>query len=113
MRLKVTKSVCDEFLSNRLLKEFADIFAGPVCSLINLSIRQGLVPRQWKVARISPLPKVYPPISIETDFRPISITSSVAKVAESFVCRFLIIILIRVLIQISMVARLIDQLHTL
>jgi hypothetical protein len=42
------------------------------------------------VARIAPIPKVHPNISIETDLhvRPIPITSSVAKVAESFVCRF-------------------------
>jgi hypothetical protein len=48
--LKPSKSVCDEFLSNRVLEDLADVLAGPICSLINSSIRQGVVPRQWKVA---------------------------------------------------------------
>jgi hypothetical protein len=86
--LKLSKSVCDEFLSNRVLKDLADVLAGPIYSLINSSIRQGVVPRQWKVARISPVPKIYPPVSIETNLRPISVTSSVSKVAESFLCQF-------------------------
>jgi hypothetical protein len=87
-RLKVTKAVNDEFLSNRIVKEFADVLAAPVCSLINSSIRQGVVPSQWKTARITPIPKVHPPVSVETDLRPISITSSIAKVAETFICQF-------------------------
>jgi hypothetical protein len=87
-RLKVTEAVNDEFLSNRIVKEFADVLAAPVCSLINSSIRQGVVPSQWKTARITPIPKVHPPVSVETDLRPISITSSIAKVAETFICQF-------------------------
>jgi hypothetical protein len=71
-----------------VLKDLADVLAGPICFLINSSIRQGVVPRQWKVARISPVPKIYPPVSIETDLSPISVTSSVSKVAESFLCQF-------------------------
>ena len=43
------------------------------------------VPIQWKVARVSPVPKVSPPVNVECDLRPISITSSLAKVAE-FMC---------------------------
>ena len=87
-RLKIGKSCGDDLLSNRLLRELADVFAEPICALINSSIRQGIVPVQWKVARISLIPKVHPPIFIESDLRPISITSSVSKVAELFVSRF-------------------------
>jgi hypothetical protein len=87
-RLKVGKSCGDDLLSNRLLRELAEVLAEPICALINSSIRQGIVPVQWKVARISLIPKVHPPLLIESDLRPISITSSVSKVAECFISRF-------------------------
>ena len=87
-RVKLNKSVCDEFLSNRMLRQFADVLAGPICAMINTSFRTGFVPQQWKVARITPLPKVLPPADLQSDLRPIAITSSVSKVAEHFICQF-------------------------
>ena len=85
--LNVTKSSLDDIISNRLLKELADIVAAPICSIINNSLRQGVVPHQWKVSRITPLPKCNPVRNIESDLRPISITCPVSKVAEVFVAR--------------------------
>lgn len=87
-KVKVDKAVCDTFLNNRMLREFSDVLAGPICALINSSIRQGYVPSQWKLARITPIPKINPPKQLESDFRPISITSCVSKVAEFFLCKF-------------------------
>ena len=34
-RVKQSKAVCDDFLSNCFLAQYADILAGPVCALIN------------------------------------------------------------------------------
>jgi hypothetical protein len=70
------------------LIELADVLSGPICALINSSIRQGVVPTQWRQARVSPIPKVCPSAAIETDLRPISVTSGISKVAESFICQF-------------------------
>ena len=84
-KLKVHKASCDDLLSNRLLTSLSDVLAAPICSLINSSIRQGYVPTQWKIARVVPIPKIHPPVAIETDLRPISITSGIAKIAESFI----------------------------
>jgi hypothetical protein len=39
--LKVNKSSCDELLTNQLLVELADVFAAPICVLINSSISHG------------------------------------------------------------------------
>jgi hypothetical protein len=85
---KIDKSSCDDILSNRLLVDLADVLAAPICSIINCSIRQGIVPTQWKIARVVPIPKVFPPLSLDCDFRPISITSGISKIAESFMCQF-------------------------
>ena len=87
-RAKLNKSVCDEFLSNRMLRQFADVLSGPICAVINCSIRTGIVPHQWKVARVTPIPKVLPPLDLQSHLRPISITSSVSKIAEYFMCQF-------------------------
>ena len=46
------------------------------------------MPTQWKMAKVSPIPKVFPPVSLSSDFRPISITSSISKVAEYCLCNF-------------------------
>jgi hypothetical protein len=73
---------------NRLLFDLADILAASICAIINSSIRQGIVPSQWKIAKVVPIPKIIHPIAIESDLRPISVTSGRSKVAESFICSF-------------------------
>ena len=71
-----------------MLIQLADVFAAPVCCIINSSIRQGVVPSQWKISHITPIPKCIPAKCLENDLRPISITPALAKIAESFICRF-------------------------
>jgi len=66
----------------------AHYLASPVAAIINSSLRQGIVPEQWKISRITPLPKLFPPVHVETDIRPISVTNAVAKNAEKFVSRY-------------------------
>ena len=39
----------------------------------------------WKLARVTPIPKIYPPVNVENDLRPIAVTNSLAKIAEKFV----------------------------
>jgi hypothetical protein len=85
--LNVNQSSCDDVLSNRLLVDLAEVLAAPICAIINSSIRHGIVPTQWKIARVIPLPKINPPLLLESDLRPISITSGIAKVAKSFICK--------------------------
>ena len=102
-RVKIGKSVCDDVLTNRMLRQFADILAAPICALINTSFRTGIVPQQWKLARITPIPKVFPPLDLRSDLRPIAITSSIAKIAEFFIGQsFLMNILILLLMIISL-----------
>ena len=85
--LNVNKSAVSDLFDNRFLISAAEVLAGPICAIVNSSIRQGVVPHQWKISRVTPIPKSLPPRSIESDLRPISITSSISKVAESLVSR--------------------------
>ena len=88
IHLKSSGSTGPDLLDNRLLIHLADVLSAPVCSLINSSIRSGIVPLQWRISRVSPIPKVTPALCIESDIRPISITPALSKIAESFIARF-------------------------
>jgi hypothetical protein len=48
------------------------------------------VPLSWKQANVIPVPKVHPPIAIETDIRPISLTPTISKILESFVGQWIL-----------------------
>ena len=87
-KLKCNKSTGPDQLPNLILKSIADVLASPLCAIINSSIRTGTVPLQWKLSRVSPIPKCHPPVHIESDLRPIAVTSSLSKVAESFICQY-------------------------
>ena len=46
------------------------------------------MPSQWKRSRVTLIPKCSPAHCIESDLRPISITPSLAKIAETFIFKF-------------------------
>ena len=62
-----------------------NIPAWVLTAIFNSSLREGVIPNEWKMANVIPLPKTKPMISVETDIRPISLTPNVAKVFESIV----------------------------
>ncbi|XP_028415844.1 uncharacterized protein LOC114539415 [Dendronephthya gigantea] len=72
-------------LPNWVLREFADILAEPVADILNTSFSECRVPRVWKLADIIPLPKAPTINNYNKDLRPISLTSTVSKIAEGFV----------------------------
>jgi hypothetical protein len=72
------------------IKYYADELSKPICSIFNSSLKQRYVPSQWRCANVSPLPKNAPPQEIETDIRPVSLTSIVSKTMEGFVCQCLL-----------------------
>ena len=67
---------------------FKELLAGPVAAIYNSSIREGHVPRIWRAAYVSSLPKKKPPEHIETDLRPISLTAVLCKQVEEFVVKW-------------------------
>ena len=83
-RLNTRKASLSDGITNRLLRLLADVLATPICAVINSSIRQGLVPQQWRIARITPIPKTIPPRFVDSDLRPIAITCPISKIAEHF-----------------------------
>ena len=68
----------------KYLKLSADIIASPLTHIINSFITIGSFSEVWKVARVSPIPKVdYP---TESDhYRPIAILPAIFKVYEKLI----------------------------
>ena len=66
------------------LKQMASVLSAPIATLINKTWKEGIIPNDWKKATIIPIPKVRSsPHS--SDYRPISLTCVVGKIAERFV----------------------------
>ncbi len=79
--LDTTKSTGSDGVSARMLKATAISIARSVTDLFNLSLRTGKIPTQWKLARITPIPKGGKPED-PTNYRPISILTILSKLLE-------------------------------
>ena len=84
-RLKATATGLDR-IPAWFLRLGAPVFAAPIAQLFNQSIIAGVVPSQWKIAIITPVPKVKQPAH-PADFRPISITPILSRTLERFIVR--------------------------
>ena len=72
-----------------LLKPVSEFIISPLTFIINKFVSSGTFREYWKVARISPVPKVDNPSS-PSDFRPISVLPVLSNVYERVVLQQLI-----------------------
>ena len=82
--LNISKSTGLDGIPARFLKDAAPILKVPVTFLINLSISEGQVPDELKMAKVKPLFKKNDRLKPE-NYRPVSILSIVSKVLEKAV----------------------------
>ena len=68
-----------------VLKEYSDRLAVPIADILNASFSEVSVPRVWKLADVPPPPKAPIVFDFKKDLRPISLTSTMSKIAEGFV----------------------------
>ncbi len=85
-RVKPGKSSGPDGISPKVIKEFAYEF--PICDILNSSYNEGVLPQQWKKAIVVPIPKSNPPRADK--LRPISLTDCFAKIAESFITKWVL-----------------------
>ena len=71
-------------IPSKFLKLCVDEITSPLCHIINTSIKKQIFPEQWKVSKISPIPKISHPIE-PSDYRPISILPILSKVYEKLI----------------------------
>ena len=87
--IKVNKATGPDRIPPWALKACSHLLAAPVTAIFNSSLREGILPKLWKTATVIPLIKKHPPVSIDNDIRPISLTPIIAKVFESLVLKWL------------------------
>ena len=85
LALNPAKAQGPDAVSGWILKENADLLAGPVCDIINSSYQEKRLPSSWKDADIVPVPKQKPIIDVNKHLRPISLTSIISKIAEDHI----------------------------
>lgn len=82
-KLKTSKAAGYDAFPSVLAKEACNELAGPLTHLIALSFESKTVPKIWKRANVTPLPKCKNPTV--NDFRPISVLSTFSKILEQYV----------------------------
>ena len=84
-QIKHTSAGLDN-LPHWFLQMAASSFSLPLCHLFNFSLKQSIVPTQWKTSNITPVPNVHPPVTC-SEYRPISITPILAKLMEKSIVK--------------------------
>ena len=82
--LNVNKSCGPDEINPKMLLELADQICAPLALIMNKTLQEGLIPKDWKEANISPIFKKGARNKAE-NYRPISLTSIVCKIMESVV----------------------------
>ncbi|XP_046707928.1 uncharacterized protein LOC124387560 [Silurus meridionalis] len=72
-----------------MLKELSYTLFTPVTKIVNLSFTEAVFPSVWKSAAVVPILKNGDPLSVD-NYRPISIISTVSKVAEKLISQQII-----------------------
>jgi len=80
-KLKLTKVTGLDGLTAKLLIDAAPVMARPITYLVNLTISTGVIPSEWKDARVTPIFKSGER-NDENNYRPISVLPLVSKVME-------------------------------
>lgn len=90
--LRLLRNDCstgDDEIPIWLIKPVVEHLASPLTHIINCCIEKQHFPKQWKIGRVVPIPKVDQPMSYN-DFRPITILPALSKVFEKLLCKQLL-----------------------
>lgn len=83
LNLNVRKSTGSDGLSSRIMHDCADVLAAPLAHIFCMSVHDGVMPRRWKTAHVSPIPKSKH-VSVD-NLRPISLLPVASKMLENFI----------------------------
>ena len=82
--LNTNKSMGPDGIPGLILKTLSDELCQPLCNIFNKSLSEGIVPKEWKCAEVTSIFKKGNR-SDPGNYRPVSLTSIICKVLESFV----------------------------
>ena len=84
MKLNVNKSCGPDEIHPQILIELVDLVSKPLALLLNKTMDEGCILQDWRMAYVSPIFKKGARNKAD-NYRPISLTSIVCKLMESFV----------------------------
>ena len=65
--------------------QYAEFLVQPVSGILNASYKEQKLPSVWKLADLSPLPKVKQVLEPKKELPPISLTPACSKIADDFI----------------------------
>ena len=87
-KMNSKKATVKDDIPMLIIKEFAAELSEPLAHILNFGLSIGQYPLIWKFETITPVPKVYPPESIN-QVRKISGLKNFAKICDSFLGEFI------------------------
>ena len=83
--IRAGKSNGPEEVPNSVLEKFAVILVAPITTVLNCSFREGRLSRVSQLTNICLIPKSDRVLDVNKDLRPISLTSTLCKIAEEVI----------------------------
>ena len=80
-------------MDRKLIVTAAPYIVNSLCQIINMSLSNGIVHDDWKIARVTPIYKNEGDLNDEKNYRPISVISHIAKIVEQLICKQLVVYL--------------------
>lgn len=88
LKLNVKKSTGPDNIPNNFLRRYAEQIAPFLTRLFMLSLNSGVIPDDWRIARIVPVHKKGDRLDY-ANYRPVSITSACSKLMEHVVANYI------------------------
>ena len=82
--ISIYKSSCIDNVSSRVLKDFLTLANRELTNLYNSILETGIFPDKWKIATVTPIPKVANATN-PSDLRPISLLPVPGKLLEKYI----------------------------
>ena len=86
--VKANKATGPDNIPARMLRNYANVLAPPLTAIFNNSLRECLLPTEWKMATVIPLPKTSPLCRLEKNIRPISLNQITAMEFELIIMKW-------------------------
>ena len=88
--LDSSKAFGPDEIHPKFLKELVNFIVTPLTIIMNKLLQTGTLPKDWKMAHVSPLYKKGSK-NIAANYRPVSLTSIVCKMMESIITKSLLV----------------------